>query len=154
MLPSAAAALCPVAIKNALIMAIAAAPREWWAAQAQTNEAVPLVDRQLQSRPPSATLMGAQYPTAAPLIHFQVQAEATTNKVSLFSISRINSVFIGSDDTHPGDEESLPQIHEGHYFNVLNLFKIGGARYEYRVARKQSQMSNHSQGKMVTGVPP
>jgi hypothetical protein len=73
----------------------------------------------------------------------------------IYSIKfRINSVFLNGEDTNPGEEESLPQIHDGHYFNVFNVFKIGGARYEYRVARKQSQMSNHSQGniKSVTNV--
>lgn len=80
-----------------------------------------------------------------PIVAEISQLAETTEETQ--SIKRINSVFLEGEDTdqEAGNDESLPQIHEGHYFNVFNIFKLGGARYEYRVARKQSQMSNHSQ---------
>ena len=37
-----------------------------------------------------------------------------------------------------GVEEAMPQLHDDHYFNVLNVFGIGRNKYEYSVANHRS----------------
>ena len=48
-----------------------------------------------------------------------------------------NSQFPYSDDlmleVNDGDAEALPHVHKGHYFNVMNVFGIGGGKCEYSV---------------------
>ena len=56
-----------------------------------------------------------------------------------------NSQFPYSDDgmleVYAGDAEALPHVHKGHYFNVMNVFGLGGGKCEYSLANSTADNS-------------
>lgn len=56
-----------------------------------------------------------------------------------------NSQFPYSDDgmleVYAGDAEALPHVHKGHYFNVMNVFGLGGGKAEYSLANSTADNS-------------
>ena len=58
-----------------------------------------------------------------------------------------NSQFPYADDdenmleVHAGDPEALPHVHKGHYFNVMNVFGLGGGKCEYSLANSTADTS-------------
>ena len=59
-----------------------------------------------------------------------------------------NSQFPFADDgmleVHAGDAEALPHVHKGHYFNVMNVFGLGGGKCEYSLANSTADTSFYS----------
>ena len=56
-----------------------------------------------------------------------------------------NSQFPFSDEAmfevNAGDAEALPHVHKGHYFNVMNVFGLGGGKCEYSLANSTADNS-------------
>ena len=56
-----------------------------------------------------------------------------------------NSQFPYADDgmfeVYAGDAEALPHVHKGHYFNVMNVFGLGGGKCEYSLANSTADNS-------------
>ena len=44
-------------------------------------------------------------------------------------------------EVHAGDAEALPHVHKGHYFNVMNVFGLGGGKCEYSLANSTADTS-------------
>ena len=59
-----------------------------------------------------------------------------------------NSQFPYSDEgmveAYAGDAEALPHVHKGHYFNVMNVFGLGGGKCEYSLANSTADTSFYS----------
>ena len=75
-----------------------------------------------------------------------------------------NSQFPFSDnddamvEVYAGDAEALPHVHKGHYFNVMNVFGVGGGKCEYSLANSTVDNSFYSpikpQNRDRKGKPP
>ena len=47
-------------------------------------------------------------------------------------------------EAYAGDAEALPHVHKGHYFNVMNVFGLGGGKCEYSLANSTADTSFYS----------
>ena len=50
----------------------------------------------------------------------------------------------GMVEAYAGDAEALPHVHKGHYFNVMNVFGLGGGKCEYSLANSTADTSFYS----------
>ena len=47
-------------------------------------------------------------------------------------------------EVYAGDAEALPHVHKGHYFNVMNVFGLGGGKCEYSLANSTAGSDEYS----------